>query len=150
MCTNFVESPVLNIFLNPLTMSALNLRFLGEDDPSVKEVHGRYSDWDALEVLKRYLEPNGDLSIDQATAMINDMLPNPDEADLRYQVPSFYDLVLEQAQQIPYSHPAQLRFVRLLKRLQISFKLSELQVWPLGDDKVSVHGLHTKLELAKD
>ncbi|KAF3406478.1 hypothetical protein DPV78_001766 [Talaromyces pinophilus] len=62
-------------------MSSLNLRILDTTDDSVNEVIGRYSDSKALEVLKRYLEPGGDLSMEQAVKLIDDMLPNTEERD---------------------------------------------------------------------
>lgn len=100
-------------------MAALNLK-IDEEDRDKTEVAG-YSDWNAFRVLKRYLEPYGDLNMNQATKLLNDMLPseqgkrhNPDRPDL------FSYVFLEVAQQIPYHHPAQIRFVRLIKHLAAS------------------------------
>lgn len=107
-------------------MSSLNLRILDNTDDSVNEVIGRYSDGKALEVLKQYLEPGGDLSMEQALKLIDDMLPNPEERDLHFQLGNFGCLILEQAQQIPYDYPAQMRFPRSLQRLQRSYKLNEI------------------------
>lgn len=107
-------------------MSSLDLRILDDTDDSVNKVIGRYSDGKAVEILRRYLEPGGDLSIGEATKLIDDMLPSPDERDLHFQLGNFGCLTLEQAQQIPYDHPAQMRFARLLQRLQRSYKLNEI------------------------
>ncbi|GAM36765.1 hypothetical protein TCE0_018r06115 [Talaromyces pinophilus] len=68
------------------TDMSLNLRILDTTDDSVNEVIGRYSDSKALEVLKRYLEPGGDLSMEQAVKLIDDMLPNTEERDPHYVV----------------------------------------------------------------
>lgn len=106
-------------------MSSLNLRILDDTD-SVNEVVGRYSDGKAFGVLKRYLEPGGDMSMEEALKLIDDMLPDPDERDLHFQLGNFSCLILEQAEQIPYDHPAQMRFARFLQRLQRSYKLNEI------------------------
>jgi hypothetical protein len=102
-------------------MSSLILRILDTTDDSVNEVIGRYSDSKALEVLKRYLEPGGDLSMEQALKLIDGMLPNPEERGPHCQLENFGFLILEQAPQIPYEHPAQMWFARFLQLLQRSY-----------------------------
>ena len=78
-------------------MSSLNLRILDTTGDSVNEVIGRYSDGKALEVLKRYLEPGGELLMEQAVKLIDDMLPNPEGRDLHFQLENVGFLILEQA-----------------------------------------------------
>jgi hypothetical protein len=107
-------------------MSSVNLRILDDTDDSVNQVVGRYSDGKAFGVLKRHLEPGGDLSMEEALKLIDDMLPDPDEHDLHFQLGNFSCLILEQAEQIPYDHPAQTHFARFLQRLQRSYKLNEI------------------------
>jgi hypothetical protein len=116
-------------------MSSLNLSF--EQDATSKEVHGRYSDWKAFEVLQRYLEPDRNLSVEQATALIHDMLPTETEKiHLAGQPGMFATLVLEVAQQIPYPHPSQVRLVRLLQRLAISSKLNQLTTFEVKETTI--------------
>lgn len=54
------------------------------------------------------------------------MLPAPEERDLHFVLRNCAALMLEQAQQIPYDHQAQIHFVQLLQRLQASIKLNEI------------------------
>lgn len=75
-------------------MSSLNLRILDTTGDSVNEVIGRYSDGKAL---KQSLEPGGHLLMEQAVKLIDDMLPNPEERDLHFQLENFDFLILEQA-----------------------------------------------------
>jgi hypothetical protein len=97
-------------------MAALNLK-LDEEDHDLKEVAG-YSNWNAFRVLKRYLEPDGDLNMNQAAILLLKMLPSEEGKRGNAAQPDLFSSVfVEVAQQIPYHHLAQVRFVRLLKHL---------------------------------
>jgi hypothetical protein len=117
----------------PRRKMSLNLR-IDETDPTLKEVQGRYSDWKAFCVLRRFLEPVGDLSIEQATALLHDMLPTRKEEHLGGQPSMFACVLLDVARQIPYAHPAQIQLVQLVRKLGKSDRLTFLvhdydQVW---------------------
>lgn len=109
-------------------MAALNLQLDETDlDARALNLNGRYSDWNAFCVVKRYLEPDGDLTMNQAAKLLHKMLPNEMERKKAKSTSSQADLFscvfFEVAEQIPYHHPAQHRFVRLLKYLKVSDRL---------------------------
>lgn len=105
-------------------MSQLNLQ-IDKMDPEVKEVHGRYSDLRAFDILQRYLGgTQEERSIVHTTKLIHDMLCDRTDRDAEFQHSMFSHVVLDVAQQIPYSHSAQGYLVRLLQRLQVSSKLT--------------------------
>lgn len=118
-------------------MASLTFK-VDETDPTLKVVHGRYSDWKAIEVLQRYLDPKGNLSIDQATTLLHDMLPTADEYENRGQPGMFGCVVLDIARQIPYTHPAQTDLVRLLRNMERSNRLNRL----VTDDVSSCNFVH--------
>ncbi|KAB8228020.1 hypothetical protein BDV23DRAFT_189353 [Aspergillus alliaceus] len=121
-------------------MSSLNLH-IDENDPDVKDVCGRYSRWKAFCILKRYLEPDGDLSLEQAAQLITRMLPTSAESNNYYINVILGHDAIDVAQQIHYSNPAQARLVRLLERLQISQKLIGLDNGELHEQYVSLSGV---------
>ncbi|CRG86319.1 hypothetical protein PISL3812_03324 [Talaromyces islandicus] len=104
-------------------MVTLNLT-IDETDPTLKEVHGRYSDWKAFGILTRYLEPGSDLSDEQATELLYDILPSPDNKKLSGQPDMLGCVLLDIAKQIPYHHPSQIRLLNLFKRLGKTDKMT--------------------------
>lgn len=106
-------------------MASLTLK-IDETDANLKIVYGRYFEWKVIEILRPYLDPKGDLSMDQAIKLLHDMLPTADEHENRGQPGMFGCLVLEIAPQIPYAHPAQTDLVRLLRQLEKSNRLTRL------------------------
>jgi hypothetical protein len=106
-------------------MAALNLE-IDETDPTLKEVHGRYSDWKAFGILTRYLEPGSDLSDEQATELLYDILPSPENKELSSQPAMLGCVRHDIAKQIPYHHPSQIRLLNLFKRLGKTDKMTLL------------------------
>lgn len=97
-------------------MAALSLKIDDEDIDS-KEVAG-HTNWNAFRVLKRYLEPKGDLNMDQAAILLLKMLPSEVGKRVNMGQPDLFSIIfIEVAGQIPYHHPAQVRFVRLLNHM---------------------------------
>lgn len=97
-------------------MAALNLQ-IDETDPTLKKVYGRYSDWKAFGILTRYLEPGSDLSDEQATELLYEILPSPDDKKLSGQPDMLGCVLLDIAKQIPYHHPSQIRLLNIFKHL---------------------------------
>ncbi|PWY80791.1 hypothetical protein BO94DRAFT_602115 [Aspergillus sclerotioniger CBS 115572] len=107
---------------------------IDETDPALKKSVSRYSDWKAFLVLRRCLEPDGDLSIEQATVLIHEMMPTAAEG--RRVAPGLFGaLCLDVADKVSYSHPAQSRLVELLDYLQASDRMNERQFCDFGDCK---------------
>ncbi|KAL3455646.1 hypothetical protein BJX64DRAFT_294824 [Aspergillus heterothallicus] len=108
-------------------MSALSLK-LNESDPCVKEMIGRYSDFEAFKIFKRLLEPGGDLDIDDAGKLFYEMLEPRDIAHWAENESQFQNLgicFLEIAEQIPYAHPSHSTLVSVM-------------IWLIQSDKVTV------------
>jgi hypothetical protein len=76
--------------------------------------------------FKSYLDPKGDLSIDQATTLLHDLLPTADKYENRGQPGMIGCVVLDIARQVQYTHPAQTDIVRLLRNLERSNRLNGL------------------------
>lgn len=107
-------------------MASLNLTF-DETDIDLTPDRNGYSDLNAFRVLKRYLEPDGDLSMKQATKLLHEMLPSKEKKRGNIGQPDLFSIVfLDVAAQIPYHHPAQVRFVRLIKYLSASDRVNAL------------------------
>jgi hypothetical protein len=105
-------------------MAALNLEFDEADTDLTPDANG-YSDLNAFRVLKRYLEPDGDLNMYQAAKLLYKMLASTEEERGNIDQPDLFSCVfLDVAQQIPYHHPAQMRFVRLIKYLAASDRVN--------------------------
>jgi hypothetical protein len=99
---------------------------LNEANPSVKEVYGKYSDWKLFCILRRYLEPRKrHLSLKEATILIyNILMPTAPGKPIEYPMEAFGGVILDVAQQIPYSHTSQWRLVRLLEQFHRFIELN--------------------------
>lgn len=106
------------------TMTHLDLE-IDENDPDLQDVWGRYSDMKAFHVLRHYLDGTEGFSILQTIKSLHDMLPDRTEDGTETQHSNFSHTVLDIAQQIPYSHPAQEHLARLLHELRRSTKLTD-------------------------
>ncbi|KAI9860061.1 MAG: hypothetical protein M1813_006409 [Trichoglossum hirsutum] len=71
-------------------------------------------------ILRDFLQPDAALSLESTAKSILDLLP--EEAPLSTEVWSFGELCFELAEQIPYYHPSQIKFARLLEYLGRSTK----------------------------
>lgn len=113
-------------------MAALNLQ-IDETDPTLKKVYGRYSDWKAFGILTRYLEPGSDLSEEQATELLYEILPKADDKKLAGQPDMLGCVLLDIAKQIPYYHPSQIRLLKLFKHLGKT-------------DRMTLHSIHPVIQ----
>lgn len=108
-----------------LSLQSLDLQ-IDETDPDLKETYGNYSQFNAFRVLKTYLEPSdNELSATEAADQLFGMLPtNSEVKEPGFSRTSLGDVILDVAQQIPYSHPSQVHLVRLLLWLRDSRNIS--------------------------
>ncbi|KAL3478860.1 hypothetical protein BJX99DRAFT_256067 [Aspergillus californicus] len=105
-------------------MSTFKLKF-DESAGERRKLMGHYSEWKQFCVLQQSLEPGaGDLSVEDAARQLYAMLPT--RAVNRNQEYAFSINVLDIAEQIPYSHSAQDKFVGIITRLAKTDKLSYL------------------------
>lgn len=76
----------------------------------------RYSRHQAVPAIRQYLDSNANLSIEQASGVFYDMMPDtgPGLDFINYDMSLLF---IQTAQQIPYSHPSQDKFVDLLASL---------------------------------
>ena len=74
----------------------------------------------AFLVLRDYLQPDSEAALSAASASILNMLPEEDPKELS--ILSLSELCIELAEQIPYSHPSQMKLVRLLQQVAQSPK----------------------------
>ncbi|PYI00215.1 hypothetical protein BO78DRAFT_439585 [Aspergillus sclerotiicarbonarius CBS 121057] len=134
----FDSCPSIPSTSNVQASSEMTLRLsIDETDLSLKTSVDRYSDWKAFLVLRRCLEPDGDLSVDQATALIHEMLPAKTDKDCSVVPTLFCYLCVDVADKIPYSHPVQHKFVDLIKNLKVSDRINQNLYCELGGGKVS-------------
>ena len=75
----------------------------------------------AFGILRDYLQPNSETSLDAASTSILNILPEEDPKELS--ILSLSELCVEIAEKIPYSHPSQLKLVRLLQQVAQSPKV---------------------------
>lgn len=78
-------------------------------------------DRQAFGVLDDYLQPSSNMSLEAASTSILSMLPGNDLKELS--ILSLSELCIELAEQIPYSHPSQMKLVRLLQQVAQSPKV---------------------------
>lgn len=83
--------------------------------------------WDRkpFEVLQRYLQPDGDLSLSETSRLILAM--QPDQPLKKGQFSIWNNIgyhVLAVSRQIPYNHPSQIKLALLMKRLASAKKAS--------------------------
>jgi hypothetical protein len=74
-------------------------------------------------ILRNFLQPNSLTSLKSAAQSILDLLPQ--NAQLSSEVGFFGELCIDLAEQVPYNHPSQLKFARLLQYLSRSPKLCQ-------------------------
>lgn len=77
-------------------------------------------DQQAFLVLRDFLQPDSETALNVASASILNMLPEEDPKELS--ILSLSELCIELAEQIPYSHPSQMKLVRLLQQVAQSPK----------------------------
>jgi hypothetical protein len=82
-----------------------------------------YSDDKVFIILRDFLQPDSTLSVESATQSILDLLP--ENAPLSDEIWSFGEVCFELAEQIPYYHPSQLKFARLLEYIGRSTKVNQ-------------------------
>ncbi|KZF26977.1 hypothetical protein L228DRAFT_265324 [Xylona heveae TC161] len=120
-------------------MSSLNLRL--DDDGLCDE--GDFSYRKAFNILRKYLEPDSEVSIDKTAIQITDMLPSSGGKEYGKGDSSFAYLVIEIAEQIPYHHLSQVKLVWLVQRLVLSAKLNAIvsrEGYSLNGSLSTLHG----------
>lgn len=103
-------------------MSALNLRLELEEE-EINVVVGAYSPREGVNILTRCLDSDANFSVHAAFLQLYKTLPQREMqisyGDVRISWPELHlgDLILDAARQIPYSHPAQEKLVKLVQHL---------------------------------
>lgn len=100
-------------------MAALNLVMeeFSDDPKKAKDV-----DQQAFTILRDFLQPDSKTSLNSASTSVLAFLPDKDPDGSS--VSLFGEVCIELAEQIPYSHPSQLKLVRLLQELSTSPKVT--------------------------
>lgn len=75
-------------------------------------------------VLRDFLQPDTTLSLESAAQSILENLP--ENAPMSNQVYTFCTLCFELAEQIPYNHPSQVKFARLLEYMGQSTRVTQI------------------------
>lgn len=107
--------------LQPI-MSALNPRLELEEE-EINVVIGAYSPREAVSILTQCLDSDADFSVHAAFLQLYAMLQQREMqisyGDVQISWPELHlgDLILDAARQIPYSHPAQEKLVKLVQDL---------------------------------
>ncbi|KAM0800256.1 hypothetical protein BDR22DRAFT_852342 [Usnea florida] len=104
-------------------MSSLNLVMMQEDEKDLYPIDS-YS-LETFAILRDYLEPETQLSIESTASSILNLMPEKD-SHLGVEGRSFSDLCIEMAEQIPYHHPSQLKLVEFLAYIGMSEKLGRM------------------------
>ena len=100
-------------------MASLNLKLMGP--PGVDHLDNRFS-----VVLRDFLQPTSALTLDAATQLTLDALPN--DAAHSHESWSLAETCVELAEQIPYHHTSQLKLAALMENLLRSKKLLAIPV----------------------
>lgn len=112
-------------------MSALNLCLELEEEEFNQEV-GRYKPREAVSILTRCMDSDADFSVREAFLHLYAMLPEREMqisyGDIRISWPELNlgGLLLDAGRQIPYSHPAQAKLVKLVQNLGRCDKFTKL------------------------
>lgn len=104
-------------------MGSLNLEMEGFEELRVKQFPLFDIRLKIFMILKEFLQPNTDLSLESVARDILAMLP--DNA-LSPDTLAFGRLCLELAEQIPYYHPSHVKLARLVERMGRCTKLQDL------------------------
>lgn len=105
-----------------VAMSALNL-CLEVEEEELNQEFGGYKPRESASILTRCLNLDADLSVREAFLRLYAMLPERETqisyGDIRISWPELNlgGLLLDAARQIPYSHPAQAKLVKLVQNL---------------------------------
>lgn len=83
-----------------------------------------------FELLRDYLQPDSTLTMESVARSLEDLLP--ENAPQSPEVFGFGETCIEVAEQIPYQHPSQLKFVGLLEYLANSPKLGRVHTSKVG------------------